>query len=103
MLEADIITIDDDETKERDDAFSIKKTDKRFEFGIHISDPSTLIKPDSILDKSARNNGSSIYLPEKTIPMLPSQFITEFGSLDPSKSRLGLSLLIYTDLNYEIC
>ena len=102
LVEADIITIDDEDTKERDDAFSMKKTDDGFEFGIHISDPSTLIKPDSILDKSARNNGSSIYLPEKTIPMLPSQFITEFGSLDPSKSRLGLSLLIYTDLNYEI-
>jgi exoribonuclease-2 len=102
LKEADIITIDDKDTKERDDGFSIKKTDKGFEFGIHISDTSTLIKPDSILDKSARNNGSSIYLPEKTIPMLPSQFITDFGSLDPSKTRLGLSLLINTDLNYGI-
>ena len=99
---ADVITIDDEETKERDDAFSLKKTDGKLEFAIHISDPSTLINRDSVLDKSARINSSSIYLPEKTVPMLPSHFISEFGSLDPLKHRLGLSLLIKTDLNYEI-
>ena len=102
LVATEIITIDDEHTEERDDALSIKATDKKFEFGIHISDPSTLINPNTVLDKSARNNGSSIYFPEKTIPMLPSQFIKEFGSLDPSKPRLGLSLLIKTDLNYKI-
>jgi len=102
VAKTDIITIDDQDTKERDDAFSVKKDDKKFEFGIHIADSTTLINPDSLLDKSARYNGSSIYLPEKTIPMLPSKFITEFGSLDPSKSRPALSLLIKTDLNYKI-
>ena len=102
LEKTDIVTIDDQDTKERDAAFSVKETDKKFEIGIHIADPSTLINPDGLLDKSARYNGSSIYLPEKTIPMLPGQFIKEFGSLDPSKTRPGLSLIIKTDLNYKI-
>lgn len=102
LAKTDIVTIDDQDTKERDDAFSVKETDKKFEIGIHIADPSTLINPDGLLDKSARYNVSSIYLPEKTIPMLPGQFIKEFGSLDPSKTRPGLSLIIKTDLNYKI-
>jgi len=102
LTNADIITIDDETTSERDDAFSLKNIDGKLEFAIHIADPSTLIAPDSELDKSARYNSSSIYLPEKTVPMLPDYFINQFGSLDPYKNRPGLSLLITTNLNYEI-
>ena len=102
LLKTEAITVDDENTKERDDAFSISTTATGFEVGIHISDPASLINPNTILDISARKNGSSIYLPEKTIPMLPNEFINKFGSLDLSKPRPGLSLIINTSLNYKI-
>ncbi len=102
LLKHEFITIDDENTSERDDALSISKTAAGFEVGIHISDPGSLIRPDSILDNSARRNGSSIYLPEKNIPMLPNEFINKFGSIDSSTSRVGLSLIINTSLNYTI-
>ena len=102
LLNHEFLTIDDENTKEKDDSLSISKTATGFEIGIHISDPGSLINPDSILDNSARRNGSSIYLPEKTIPMLPNKFINKFGSLDSSTPRIGLSLIINTSLNYTI-
>ena len=81
-------TIDPDNAKDFDDALSFKILDNNvFEIGVHIADVSSYVKPDTELDKEARKRGTSVYLANKVIPMLPEKLSNEICSLEPKKRK----------------
>ena len=81
-------TIDNETTKDRDDAFSIDDN----VIWIHITDVSSIIQKDSEVDKEAFNRGATLYMPEGTIPMLPRSISEQIGSLNPNQAKKCLSL-----------
>ena len=96
------ITIDDIETRDRDDALSIvidPDTSQIHQIGIHITDTSNIVQPDSPLDLEARKRMATIYLPEGEIDMLPSNISHNIGSLEAEKTRNAISILI--DLSHS--
>ena len=96
----DAFTIDDEETRDRDDALSIELTDDgTYRVGIHITDVGALIAPGSALDLEADARISSLYLPDKTIHMLPPALSADKGSLNPGELRAAISVLVEFDAN----
>ncbi len=96
-----IITIDGDKTKLRDDAISIKKDGNNYIVGIHIADPSILIKPDSREDLIAQNNYKCIYTPNGSIRLLSNDLENEL-TLDENKLRNVISMYVTIDSNEKI-
>tara|TARA_B100000575_G_scaffold10967_1_gene8016 strand:+ start:410 stop:2494 length:2085 start_codon:yes stop_codon:yes gene_type:complete len=91
-------TIDPDNAKDFDDALSFKKLDNNvFEIGVHIADVSSYVKPDTELDKEARKRGTSVYLANKVVPMLPEKLSNEICSLEPKKSKRAFSIIFTID------
>jgi ribonuclease R len=85
-------TIDPDDAKDFDDAISYKKMeDGDFEVGIHIADVSHFVTPQSLIGKEAFKRATSIYLVDRTIPMLPPQLSEDLCSLRPDTDRLTFS------------
>ena len=96
-------TIDPDDAKDFDDALSIQKLDNgHFEVGIHIADVSHYVTPDSILDKEAAKRATSIYLVDRTIPMLPEALSNDICSLVPHQDRLAFSAVFELDTSGHI-
>ncbi len=93
-----IITIDPPDAKDFDDAISLE-TDARGKWvlGVHIADVSHFIGPDSPLDGEARLRGNSVYLPGKTIPMLPEVLSNGICSLQPQQQRFTKSVYLTYD------
>jgi len=96
------ITIDCDTTKDMDDAISIIRTAGGYGLGIHIADVSAFVTPGSILEEEAIQRGSSIYLPDRTIGMLPTILSEDLCSLAPNVDRNALSVLINLSVNGEV-
>ena len=91
-------TIDPDNAKDFDDALSFKPLDKNiFEIGIHIADVSCYVLPDTQLDKEARTRGTSVYLGNKVVPMLPEKLSNEICSLEPKKKKKAFSVIFTID------
>ena len=91
-------TIDPDNAKDFDDALSFKKKDDNiFEIGVHIADVSSYVRPDTELDKEARKRGTSVYLANQVIPMLPEKLSNEICSLEPKKSKRAFSIIFTID------
>jgi len=85
-------TIDPEDAKDFDDALSLKKLrNGNWEVGIHIADVSFYVKPDSVIDKEAFERGTSIYLVDRVIPMLPEQLSNIVCSLRPDEEKLCFS------------
>ncbi len=102
----DIFTIDGEGTKDFDDALSVEFQGKEVTVGVHISDVSEWIEPDSPIDLEARRRAVSCYLPRRQIPMLPPELSHELLSLKQGKDRFAVSLLVKMDtggniLNYK--
>ena len=91
-------TIDPKDAKDFDDALSIRKTDKGlWEVGVHIADVSHYVKEGSIIDKEAYARATSIYLVDRTIPMLPERLCNFICSLRPDEEKLCYSVIFKMD------
>ncbi len=90
-------TIDPSDAKDFDDAISFREVGNDYEIGIHIADVSHYVKVGSALDEEARERGTSVYLVDRTIPMLPEVLSNDLCSLVPHKDRLTMSAVFIID------
>lgn len=95
-------TIDCDDTKDMDDAVSIQREGNGYVLGVHIADVAAYVTPFSILDEEATYRGTSVYLPNMTIPMLPAFLSNDLCSLNPFVDRNAISVLIHLNRNGKV-
>jgi len=93
-------TIDPDDAKDFDDALSYRRLPNGLhEIGIHIADVTHYVKPETAIDKEARRRATSVYLVDRTIPMLPEVLSNDICSLKPNEDRLTFSAILELDDN----
>ena len=90
-------TIDPKDAKDFDDALSIRKQGKLWEVGVHIADVSHYVKEGSVIDKEATKRATSVYLVDRTIPMLPERLCNFICSLRPDEEKLCYSVIFVLD------
>ena len=96
-------TIDPDDAKDFDDALSFQRIDKDYiEIGVHIADVSHYIEEDSALDTSAYERATSVYLPDRVVPMLPERLSNGLCSLRPHEEKLTYSRVFKMNKEGEI-
>ena len=109
MREVVTFTIDPKDAKDFDDALSLQKLPNgNWQVGIHIADVSHYVTPGSIIDREAYNRATSVYLVDRTVPMLPERLCNEICSLRPDEEKLTYSCIVELDddanvLATEIC
>jgi ribonuclease R len=104
-----IVTIDGETARDFDDAVTVHNLPNgNFELQVHIADVAQYVTPDSALDQEARLRGTSVYFPDRAVPMLPLELSTDICSLRPHLDRLVLSCIMQIDphgeiVSYELC
>ena len=104
-----IVTIDGETARDFDDAVLVQKLDNgNFELQVHIADVALYVTVGSALDQEARLRGTSVYFPDRAVPMLPLELSTDICSLRPQVDRLVMSCLMEIDhrgeiVSYELC
>ena len=96
------VTIDGDDAKDFDDAISIVKNEKGYLLYVHIADVSHYVKEGSIIDKEAVKRATSVYLVDRTIPMLPERLCNFICSLRPDEEKLAYSVIFNMNEKAEI-
>lgn len=96
-------TIDPKDAKDFDDALSARLLENgNWEVGVHIADVTHYVKPDSIIDKEAQSRATSVYLVDRTIPMLPERLCNQICSLRPDEEKLCFSAIFELDGEAEV-
>jgi len=95
-------TIDPDTAKDFDDAISIDETSTGWRVGVHIADVTHYVRPDTALDEEAYRRGTSVYLVDRVIPMLPTRLSNNMCSLKPDVDRLTMSCVAEVDRSGEV-
>ncbi|MBZ5599501.1 MAG: RNB domain-containing ribonuclease [Acidobacteriia bacterium] len=104
-----IVTIDGKTARDFDDAVTVRKLENgKFELQVHIADVAHYVTEGSALDQEARLRGTSVYFPDRAVPMLPLELSTDICSLRPHVERLVMSCVMEIDhrgeiLGYELC
>src|SRR3984957_11408295 len=104
-----IVTIDGESARDFDDAVTVRRLPNgNFELQVHIADVAQYVIPDSALDQEAHLRGTSVYFPDRAVPMLPLELSTDICSLRPHLDRLVLSCVMQIDprgevAGYELC
>src|SRR6266571_1015873 len=97
------ITIDPKTARDFDDALDVEVLpDGTFQLGVHIADVSHFVPADSAMDREARYRGTSVYFPDRVIPMLPEKVSNHLCSLNPNVDRLALSLMMHVSPSGEV-
>lgn len=94
LADLETFTIDGERTRDFDDALSLEKTPDGWRLGVHITDVASFLQPGDLLDLSALERGTSLYLPERRIPMLPETLSENTFSLMADEPRWAVSFLV---------